>query len=156
MRQASKLFYRPIRQGADTIAIERFLNRYVRGSSPLLVTSGEVFAPAPALRDLAVHGCLRVGKAKVAERFIAQSAIAGTESRLRVALAIIRLKTGQSAAAQLWLVGKTGGGTRAALLRALASRGDVRFGHLAAAERAATAEERALIVDFRRWLGTHK
>ena len=97
LHRAAKLFYRPVRQGADTRAIERFLERYVRGASPLLITAGEVFAPAPALRDLAVHGCVRAGKPHLAERFVAQVAIAGKESRLRVALALIRLQKGEPA-----------------------------------------------------------
>ncbi len=153
MSRAARLFYSPVRQGADTGAIERFLYRYVRGAQPLLITAGEVFAPAPALRDLGVHACVRAGKPAMAERFVARAAVAGTETRLRVALAIIRLQKGQRAIDQLWLVGSKGGGARAALVRALATGGETRNGHLGAAQRAATAQERLLIAAFQRWLG---
>ncbi len=156
MRKAAKLFYGPVRQGADTRAIDRFLKRYVRGARPLLITAGEVFAPAPALRDLAVDGCVRAGQPAVAERFVAQAALAGKESKLRVALALIRMQKGAALRDQLWLVGDKGGGARAAMLRALASSGGQRVAHLAAAERSATAEERALIAQFKRWLAARR
>lgn len=152
MKTAAGLFYGPTRQGAKTAAIERFYERFVRGAAPLLSTAGEVFVPSPALRDLAVVVCGRANQPAVAERFVAHQALSGAVPRLRLALAVIRLQAGQRADKLLWLVGPNGGGARAALLRALASGGSARQGHLANAGVGATTEELGLIDDFKRWL----
>lgn len=151
--RASRLFFGPTRLNADTAAIDRFMRTYVRGATPLLATVGEVFVPAPPLRDLAISACLQARQPAVAERFVAHSAASGADPRLRLTLAVLRLQAGQQAQQLLWLVGPKGGGARASLLRALASEGAVRRGHLAQATVGATAEELSLIADFKAWLG---
>ncbi len=152
MKQASALFYKHRRKNADVGAIERFIERYVQGKVPLLSIAGEVFAPSAAFRRLAVDACVRANRPELADRFLAQAAGAGVDRQLRLALAAVRLQRDGRPTAVLWLVGKEGGGARAALFRALAAKGPERARHIKNASEVATSSELALLDAFGRWL----
>lgn len=156
MTSAARLFYAPVRKGANVDGIERFLTRYVRGKAPLVAVAADVFVPAPPLRDLAVDACTRAGKPALADRLLSQVALTDHRPRLRTALAVVRLHLRGHVDEVVLLVGSAaaGGarvaGARAWLIRAL--RKPEREAMLQLAKTAALPAERALVTAVTAWL----
>lgn len=154
MKEASRLFYGQDRKQADYDGIERFLDSYVRGRTPVLEIPTEVFAPAAPWRALAVDACVRAGEPEKALRFVADAGSAGQDATSRVALAVVLAqKAGSWQAALPVLIGQREG-VRVLLLRALAAGPNGGKSFYTQADRAALLpEERALVTLVGKTLG---
>lgn len=127
LRQAARLFYAPDRaKGADVAGIDRFLNVYVRGRTPLLEVPADVFAPAASWRAIAVDACVRANRGDLAVLFVAEAAGAARAGSLegsaaRVAMAVAMAQRAGRWQAALSVLATEDSGVRALLLRALAT-----------------------------------
>jgi hypothetical protein len=152
MKEGAALFYKPVRKGANVDAIKAFMKRHVQGTMPLLQIAHEVLVPSAAFRNLAVDACMRAGKAAIAQRFLDQAAASSKDSKLRTAVAVVRLGAGQSAAEVAWLVGRTGGGARAALVRGLGAPRTILAQRVAEARKQMGLSEREDVEAVIAWL----
>ena len=152
MKRGAALFYKPERKGADLGAIKSFMNRYVRGKTPLLQVVHEVLVPSAAFRSLAVDACMRAHRPQFARHFIEQAAVSSKDSRLRTAVAVVRMAAGQNAAEIGWLIAAKGGGARAALLRATGAPRAIRERHIAEARKVMGLAEREDLEAVISWL----
>ncbi len=152
MKKAAAIFYARARTDADLAAIKAFMKRYVQRRDPLLSVAQEVFAPAPALRNLAVDACVRAGKPAIARRFLDQAAASSGDGHLRTAAAVVRLAAGVDKARLGWLIDKRNVGARAWLVRAYGAPARVRDKHLAKARAVADFSEREDIDAVATWM----
>lgn len=154
MKRAAGLFYRPVRKGADLGGISAFMTSYVHGTTPLLAVAHEAFVPSAPVRNLAVDACMRAGLPVIARRFVDHAAASSADQRLRTAAAVVRMAAGKSAAEVSWLVGASGGGARASLVRAVGAPGAIANQHIAAARKLRTLADRSDVETVAQWLQT--
>jgi hypothetical protein len=125
MQEAAHLFYAPVRKDANLSAISTYLQRWVRGKAPVLVLAGEVFAPAPGLRDAIATSCAKAGRWDDAEAPLRAAGMLDGASRVRQAILWLRWLRGGDLRSALWLV-RDDPGVVAGLLRAFVGPADVR------------------------------
>jgi len=89
LAEAERLFRGKDRDKADTMAIERFLDRHVRGGAPLLVVQGDQFIPAPYVRALGADACCRAADGPRGVALLAEAAGLLREARLVAAYALL-------------------------------------------------------------------
>lgn len=144
--EAARLFYAPERKDPDLSAIEAFLERHVRGPTPLLEMPAEGFAPAATWRALAVDSCVRAGLPAKALPFLTLAGGTGADATARVALAVVRAQQAGSWTAGVAVLAGIDAGVRGRLLRALAAEPKAAQAWLAQARTAATLPtEQALV-----------
>lgn len=150
--EASKLFYAPVRKDANTDAIDRFLERWVRGNDPVLVIAAESLSPAPSWRDAAAAACFRAGRFADAERLLRPAAFLPDAGRLRAAVVLLRWMRTHDLRSHAWLLEEAGAGLEARLLRLVLEPADARPAALAALRQGADARQRELVDAVEAWL----
>lgn len=152
MAEASKLFYAPVRKDANVEAIDRFLERWVRGNDPVLVITAEALAPAPSWRDAAASACLRAGRFGDAERLLRPAAFLPEAGRLRALVALLRWMRTRDLRPHAWLLDEAGAGVEARLMRLVLEAPEAREASMAALRQGADGKQRELIDAVDTWL----
>ncbi|MCO4760537.1 MAG: hypothetical protein KC502_03490 [Myxococcales bacterium] len=154
MDKAARLFYAPVRKGADLDGIDHYLAKYLRGKAPLLEVKGELFAPAAPLRALATAACVRANRPATAARFLSHVALSQPGQRLRTALALVRWQA--SGRLDRALVSGDSGGAATWLLRAFTAKSARRRKLLARARSTALPGELLMVRTVGTWLETQR
>ncbi|MFZ4576816.1 MAG: hypothetical protein ACOYOB_00360 [Myxococcota bacterium] len=153
MAESARLFFGASRKSADVHGIERFLDKWLRGPSPVLEIPSETFAPAARWRALAVDACVRATLPDVGLAFLAHGSGQGEAGGVRLATALLRVQKSGSWAAALPALGPDDKGTRVLLVRALAAGPKEGQRYVEQAERAASLpDEQALVAQVKKVL----
>ncbi len=153
MAESARLFYGASRKSADVHGIERFLDKWLRGPSPVLEIPSETFAPAARWRALAVDACARATLPDLGLSFLAHGGGQGEAGGVRLATALLRVQKSGNWQAALPALGPDDKASRVLLVRALAAGPKEAQRYVEQAERAASMpDEQALVAQVKKVL----